>query len=195
MKSNNRIGRPTKQPKAGERMSLGLKVTADIKQRIDEAARNSGRTQSQEAELRLEHSFRQEDLLSETLALAYDPRLAGLLMMMGRAMHDAGHTAGFLSTFRAQGAYNWTEDSYAFDQAVQAAMRILEAAKPAGSPTIPEIVPSNFPEAAVLGVGFANSVIDAVNGRGGTASLKEEGFVIRGLLGPVAKRIKQGKTA
>jgi predicted transcriptional regulator len=38
-------------------VSLGLKVTPEIKQKLDEAARASGRTQSQEAELRLERTF------------------------------------------------------------------------------------------------------------------------------------------
>ena len=66
-----RIGRPTKTAKPGKRMSLGLKVTPQIKARLDNAARETGRTQSQEAELRLERSFDREDLLTDVLALAY----------------------------------------------------------------------------------------------------------------------------
>lgn len=55
------VGRPTKQPPPGKRASLGLKVTAETKRRIEAAARASGRTQSQEAEYRLEWSFEIED--------------------------------------------------------------------------------------------------------------------------------------
>lgn len=66
-KRPRRIGRPTKQPAPGKRASLGLKVTADIKRRLDAAARANGRTQSQEAEVRLEQSFRDEYLLQQIL--------------------------------------------------------------------------------------------------------------------------------
>jgi hypothetical protein len=64
-KEAKRIGRPTKAPTRGERVSLGLKVTADIKRRIDSAARASGRTQSQEAERRIELSYQYERALGE----------------------------------------------------------------------------------------------------------------------------------
>jgi poly-D-alanine transfer protein DltD len=52
-----KIGRPLKVAEPGTRISLGLKVTAEIKQKLDEAAKQSGRTQSQEAEFRLNRDF------------------------------------------------------------------------------------------------------------------------------------------
>ncbi|MGO7259023.1 hypothetical protein ACCT32_36365, partial [Rhizobium brockwellii] len=55
-----RIGRPIKEAEPGKRVSLGLKVTAAIKSKLDKAAREVGRTQSQEAEVRLERSFDEE---------------------------------------------------------------------------------------------------------------------------------------
>ncbi len=58
-------GRPLKPAIAGQRAPLGLKVTPEIKQRLDQVAKANGRTQSQEAEARLERSFREEDLLAE----------------------------------------------------------------------------------------------------------------------------------
>lgn len=58
-----RIGRPLKIAVLGKRYSLGLKVTGDIKRRLDQEARSSGRTQSQEAEYRLERSFWLDDML------------------------------------------------------------------------------------------------------------------------------------
>jgi hypothetical protein len=63
-KEAKRIGRPTKAPARGKRVSLGLKVTADIKRRLD-SARASGRTQSQEAEHRIELSYQYERVLGE----------------------------------------------------------------------------------------------------------------------------------
>src|SRR4051812_35854254 len=56
-KEAKRVGRPMKAPARGKRVSLGLKVTAEVKRRIDTAARNSGRTQSQEAEALIERAL------------------------------------------------------------------------------------------------------------------------------------------
>ena len=60
-----RVGRPTKSAKHGSKVSLGLKVTGHVKKLLDDAAKNSGRTQSQEAELRLERSFERQGLIEE----------------------------------------------------------------------------------------------------------------------------------
>jgi hypothetical protein len=83
-----RLGRPLKRPAAGRRFSLGLKVTAATKTRLDNAARASGRTQSQEAEVRIERSFDRQDLLPEVLSLAYGKRAASLLMRLGPLISD-----------------------------------------------------------------------------------------------------------
>ena len=53
-------GRPIKQPEPGERVSLGFRVTPELKVKIEAAAASSGRSQSQEAEFRLEFSFADE---------------------------------------------------------------------------------------------------------------------------------------
>ena len=62
-----RAGRPTKQAEPGTRVSLGLKVTPEMKRRLDEAAKQSGRTQSQEAEMRLELSFDREIMVQRVV--------------------------------------------------------------------------------------------------------------------------------
>ena len=55
--AKKRIGRPTKTPKPGERVQLGLRVTPEMKKRLEKAAIKNGRSISQEAELRLERSL------------------------------------------------------------------------------------------------------------------------------------------
>ncbi len=81
-----RMGRPLKEPEPGKRVSLGLKVTADIKRRIDGAAREKGRTQSQEAEFRLQQSFSEEDAL-------LGPELRNVQLTMIAAFFSAGSQA------------------------------------------------------------------------------------------------------
>jgi hypothetical protein len=53
-------GRPAKAAIEGQRNALGLRVTADLKRKLEESAAAFGRSQSQEAEFRLEQSFRDE---------------------------------------------------------------------------------------------------------------------------------------
>jgi hypothetical protein len=81
-----RTGRPPRAPVPGERVSWGLKVTGEIKQRLDAVARANGRTQSQEAEVRLEQSFRTQDLLPQVLGLAYGQDTKALLLAFGEIM-------------------------------------------------------------------------------------------------------------
>jgi hypothetical protein len=86
--STIRIGRPARTPKPGERVSLGLKVTPTVKTRIDALARQNGRTQSQEAELRLEQSFRDETRIELFHDAIYGSQLAALLELTGRVLQS-----------------------------------------------------------------------------------------------------------
>jgi hypothetical protein len=79
-------GRPTQEATPGTKVSLGLTVTADLKARLDQEAQRTGRTQSQEAQWRLELSFDRQDLLDEVLTLAYGPQTAALLSVLGHAV-------------------------------------------------------------------------------------------------------------
>lgn len=84
--TKKRTGRPPKPPRPGQKSSLGLKVTAEIKRRIDTEAMRQGRTQSQEAEWRLARSFDRQDLLDEVLTIAYGKQIAALLIVMGSVL-------------------------------------------------------------------------------------------------------------
>jgi hypothetical protein len=80
-------GRPT----IGKRVSLGLRVTPQTKKKLDAAAEENGRSQSQEAELRIERSFDRADLLGEVLTLAYGEDIAADLMRLGVEMKARRH--------------------------------------------------------------------------------------------------------
>ena len=95
-----RLGRPLKTPTPGKRVSLGLKVTAETKQRLDEEARRHGRTQSQQAELMIERSFVEE-------AAFGGPEMRRVALLMATAFATAGqHSAG--------GAPDWANDRDAY---------------------------------------------------------------------------------
>ena len=126
-------GRPRKrQPKPGERVSLGLRVTPGLKDALDNSAAHSGRSQSQEAEFRLEQSFLKQQSSFEALALAYGHDLAGILQVIGDAMLSTGKMAGFMMTRSLEGSENWCDDASAFAEATEAAQFVLNEFKPSG---------------------------------------------------------------
>jgi hypothetical protein len=83
MAHTKRLGRPPKEPEPGQRVSLGLKVTAEIKQRLDEQARKTGRTQSQQAELMIERAFAEEQAFG-------GPEMRSLVYLMASSFAIGG---------------------------------------------------------------------------------------------------------
>jgi hypothetical protein len=94
-----RIGRPMKAPARGKRVSLGLKVTAEVKRHIDSAARASGRTQSQEAEVLIERALQYDRMLASmgtTLADIQRGNVATALTRLGYKSVHTGHGKAWL---------------------------------------------------------------------------------------------------
>jgi hypothetical protein len=56
-----RIGRPFAPTTEGERVTLGVRVSADTKRKLEDEALKTGRSLSQEAELRMLKTFDNED--------------------------------------------------------------------------------------------------------------------------------------
>jgi hypothetical protein len=147
-----RTGRPAKAAEPGTRVSLGLKVTSQVKARLDGAARLNGRTQSQEAELRLEMSFRDEGILPQIMALAYGRQTAGLLMLVGACISKIGGHAAFAETHTLEAVDNWMMRPWAFQQVESAIVEILNALRPHDDVVVPgyiqsEAIPKDVREA------------------------------------------------
>ena len=64
-----RRGRPFVAATPGERTALSLRVTAETKQKLEAVALETGRSISQEAEIRIEQSFEREWILKRFQAL------------------------------------------------------------------------------------------------------------------------------
>jgi len=111
-----------------------MRTTAEIRRLLEDAAKTSDRSLVQEVEFRLENSFREERLVTDALALAYGPELAGILLLLGDEMSKTGRSAGF---FPLKGARNWWDNPYAYDQAAKAAAYVLEALRPEGEIVLP----------------------------------------------------------
>jgi hypothetical protein len=83
--ARKRVGRPMKPPVPGKRTTITLMVSHELKRRVDGGARQSGRSQSQEAERLLQMAFNYERVLGE-----YQTALARLGQM------KQGHTEQIL---------------------------------------------------------------------------------------------------
>jgi hypothetical protein len=119
------------------RVHLGFRVTPELKDLVETSAASLGRSQSQEAEFRLEWTFRAEDFALSALELAYGPQLSAMLVALGDAMKQTGGRAGFEATRDLDGAENWFNVPFAFDQSVKAAATVLNALRPEGDPSLP----------------------------------------------------------
>jgi hypothetical protein len=187
-------GRPAiRKPKPGQRVHLSLAVPQELKGKIEKAAHDRGWSISVEASHRLERSFEAEALLPQVLELKYGPKLAGLLLALGSAMQHAGHMAALHAASTLGGdTHNWLDVPAAYDQAVLAASRILEAGRLEGEPS-KEMYFIFGRTKLPMGVVAANCVFSSIKGGGTTPSEISEGAQIRELLGSSAARFKGGK--
>jgi hypothetical protein len=107
-------GRKKRRP---ERVMLGLRVTPELKQKLDAAAEANGRSQSQEAEFRLERSFDREALLSEALQMKYGRSLAGILQALANTIISVAFAHTMLTGGAATRYRPWPPDAFTDDPA------------------------------------------------------------------------------
>jgi hypothetical protein len=91
MAKPKRRGRPTTKGREGEKATLSIGASAALKGQLQEAADRNGRSLSQEAELRLEQTFREEGLFSSPECRRWAILLAGEFHKAGTAA--AGHAS------------------------------------------------------------------------------------------------------
>jgi hypothetical protein len=176
-------GRPPREPQPGERFPLGLRVTPELKNALDEAAAHSGRSQSQEAEIRLSRSFERQGLLVEALTLTYDTRTAALLILIGLVMEEVGFVRRWQQrSVLSEPEGHWTSDPSAYEQALQGVVALLNAARPEGP----------IASTAQYGVEAAGKIVRAA--RGDSPEFLHptlDGKMIRSLLTPISWRLKE----
>ena len=153
------MGRPRQ---FGERHPLGLRVTKETKKKLTDAANTSGRSQSQEAEFRLEQTFNATQTLFDSLDLAYGRHWTGILLALAQAAQLTGTRALAVNKWNFEGCEDWVSDPYAYDQAVKAVDTILEAFRPLGDVAAKPVGDfAHLPTASLdfLGKGFAQDFL------------------------------------
>jgi len=163
-----------------------------IKKPIEEMAVANGRSLSEEIEMRLERSMQAGADAEQMLDLAFGYRLAGIILMVAKAMNDTGRHVGFMQSPTQEGSENWMDEPYPYNRAVDAAKRVLGAVAPSGNPQEPKSGLVGFDELMkVTASGFANGILAAVAGSEVSSGLDKWASSVRERLGPeVVDRIR-----
>lgn len=135
---SRRPGRPTVSPKAGEKVSVNLRIPSELKRRLTEASELSERNLSQEVEYRLTRSFDRADILSEAISLAYGPKVGGLLMLLGQTALVVGRGAG--SQHSVDLSQDFFDDPQVYEEMRWAMETVLAATAPNASDELPQDV-------------------------------------------------------
>lgn len=192
--SKPRRGRPKIAPSKRRNRNFTFRGRADLHDKLRRAALDSGRSHSQEVEFRLERSFAGQSAMIEVMEMTFGRDLAGLLLMLGHAMKDAGTHVAFSETFTIEGARAWLDNPAAVEQATKAAERIMQAVKPANTAKGKKKPGDRIGELiALVGVGFANTMIEeAATGEHLTSSQDgiERARLLHRLAGRIASRSK-----
>ena len=113
-------GKPKREPRPGERVHAGLRLTPEAKGRIERAAQRSGRSLSQEMEFRLERSF--------SLDTAFG---SGEMLDMALKMATAFAIAGNARAVE-KGIAHWLDDADCYRSAMLSVFSMLLRGQPNG---------------------------------------------------------------
>jgi hypothetical protein len=102
-----------------------IRLPERIRRLLERDARRKGTTINAAVTAGLEDHYAETDYFGEIAALGE---------LLARAMSDAGKAITGLNAVAGHGRRNWQDDPYAYGQAVKAAMRVLELARPYGEP-------------------------------------------------------------
>ena len=124
---------PTPESSEPKRFTVGMRVGKAARERLEKAAAKSGRSLSQEAELRLERSFDQQANALDALTLKYGDRFAKILIAAADAGQYAGRGYGaMVAKDRGDGIENWTEYPTAYQRAVETMAEVFKTTRPPG---------------------------------------------------------------
>jgi hypothetical protein len=183
------------------RIPLSMRITPRVRQQlIDDAAQN-GRSITQEAELRLEISLRDEVLLDSALEF-YGHGVGDLFRVLGTLMRNAGRQAAWAATGSFEAIDDWLQNPFARNQAIDAAATLLEGLRPKQEDRLyrqprpatllgftPEVVGQNAAVGALLAIKDPDGVNDGLPVEEQNAEREAFGRRFHLSLGPLVEEI------
>jgi hypothetical protein len=125
---------------ATDKIQIGLRVHDELREKIQSAAGARGVSVNKEISDRLENSFAEEIKVSEDGS----PELYSILRVVAAAMDLAGPMSAIMGTMNIDAGKTWIGNSVAYEQAVQAALTVLDAFRPATATAAHPSAPDNI---------------------------------------------------
>lgn len=125
--NTHRRGPKPEGPFKDQRLTLTTRITEAMRAKIEDAATASGRSLSQEIELRLDRSFQTQDFLADAQRLAYGRQGATFLRLIGEFVRAGASRALTVES-------DWLSDATAYNVTERAIVRVLDRLRPQGNP-------------------------------------------------------------
>jgi hypothetical protein len=133
----------TKEERERRGVPLSVRIAKSTHDELSRLARAGDKSVTQTVERLLERALRDEqlsaDILEPVLALKFGPDVARVLLAIGEAMASVAASA-FLTKATNEDlrrGHYWRTDPWSYDQAVKAAMLVLDHARPKGDIVAP----------------------------------------------------------
>jgi hypothetical protein len=120
-------GRPRLEPGIAKRASFNTRLRPALKLALETAAKQEGRSLSEEIEFRLERSLDDERHLADALELGFGRQVAGLMLAIGYVIKNTAPA-------RRPGEIGWLSNPEAFRTVVEAINLLLQVIGPDAHP-------------------------------------------------------------
>ena len=147
-----RTGRP-KLP-AGKRRgdTVGLRVTSELRRKLDAACKKTGNTRTREIERRLEESFSNDAIVR----VQFGHETYALFMIARHAIRDLEKKMG----------KKWFDDAYAHKIAVGIVNFVMQAVRPEGEPVRPNDLYPSIPDERLASARAADTILSVLEAPG-----------------------------
>lgn len=171
---------------------VSLRIKEPLRAQCEIAANKRGVSMNTEIADRLERSFEADQRIE---AVFGSREVYGIMRAIAAALNMVGVSARTVQG-QAAGDVQWLDDPYAYDQAVRATIRFLNATRPPGEVNPPRRVMASenghefdlTPLMEIIGAAAANGVLDAIAGQAATGKGAALGKDLRRDLGHLGDR-------
>jgi hypothetical protein len=174
------------------RMPMSMRIAPAVRDRLVAAAQASGRSLTQEIELRLDKSFDREDLLASVLSAAFGREVGGIIFGLAHVVSRQGRVAMQLSGASPERVDAWPDDPTAYAQVIAVAKEFLTALRPPGKPKPKDGYAAALASSSKMTLA---AIKDPAWGEGFPPEQRSRSFEAvaaeaRALLGPLVDRLK-----
>jgi hypothetical protein len=179
-----------RRPKDQNRVPLSMRIAPETRKQLEDEAAQTGRSITQQAELRLEQSLRDEKRASLFHDAVYGRQAAAVLEALANAIRGTVAVGGFLSPCRDTVASgDWLSDPHVFAQVEAAVEVIFRGLRPDGAPQTLSYI-EDQPLGSGIAIGILRDVAFAPDDS--TADHAMTGAAIRAKIGGhAAERLRE----